>query len=69
VQDRTLVSREVTGEEVEEGRLASPVRTDDPRDLVLPQSEIDAIDSGQRTEALRDASGAQDFGRVNNRAT
>jgi hypothetical protein len=58
VQDHTLVRREVTREEIEEGRLAGPVRTDDPRDLVLAQAEIDAIDSGQRTEALRDASGA-----------
>ena len=69
MQDRTFVCREVTGEEIEERGLAGTVRADDTRDLMLAQAEVDVVDSRQRTEAFRYASGAEDFGLVNNRAT
>jgi hypothetical protein len=45
----------VTGDEVEEGRLAGAVRADQARDRPVRDGEGDVVDGGDPTEAPRQA--------------
>ena len=58
--DRTLVGREHAGNDVEQGRLARAVRTDDREDRALRHSKACIVDGKQAAKALADPINGQE---------
>jgi hypothetical protein len=50
--DRAGRRLQKTGDQIEAGRLAGPVRTDEAQDLATPDVERDVADGGDATERL-----------------
>ena len=55
VPDRSSRRRVDAGNQVEQGRLAGAVRTDDAEDLILLDAEVEAADDIQTAEGLAEA--------------
>ena len=51
--DPTRSGRQHAGDEIEDGRLAGAIRSDESSDLVFAQDKIDAVDGVDAAEVLR----------------
>ena len=58
--DAARVRRERSGEDAEQRRLAGPVWPDDTHGLAMLQGQVDAIEHGERAEALPDVDRGED---------